>query len=90
MVVVADVLFRLTMSLPSPMLRLPVALPLMEAESLPVSELIVPEAPVLRVMVSFPAPMLRLPAFVEIVAVSLPEPRLIFSTLEKLTWPNVP
>ena len=85
MIIVAVVLFSLTVSLPTPMLRLPAAVPVIVAESLPASALMVPAAPLFRVMESLPAPMFNVPALAEIVAESAPEPRVIFSTLEKLT-----
>ena len=81
-VVVAVLLVSETVSMPAPMLREPAAVPLMVAESSPASALMVPAAPVLSVMESLPAPMLRVPVLAAMVAVSAPEPRLMFSRFE--------
>ena len=89
-IVVEVLLVRETLSVPSPMLRVPAAVPLMVAESSPASALMVPEAPVLRVTESIPVPMLRLPALAAMVAVSLPEPRVTFSRFEKEMFPSLP
>ena len=90
MEVVEVLLVKETLSVPSPMLRVPAAVSLMVAESSPVSALMIPSAPLLSLMESLPAPRPRLPALAAMVAVSTPSPMLMFSKLEKEARSRLP
>ena len=73
MEVVEVLLVKETLSVPSPMLRVPAAVSLMVAESSPVSALMIPSAPLLSVMESLPAPMLMFSKLEKEASSRLPE-----------------
>ena len=71
---------------------LPVVIVTVSAPVPVVTEPIAP-APVLKVRLLVPSPRLRLPVRAPVeptVAVSLPEPRVMFSSFKKVTLPKVP